>query len=1030
LYHSCWKYKPDKPAGIYTFDNQPAMERPLGCSRFLLKTILPMRCLLLYCLLLSTTTFAQNLKTDWDKLLGSDVKIHAVMEATNGYLLAVGRTSSKTAGGTDGLLVLVDHSTGQIVTETRFGGAKDDVLYAAVQTFDGQFLLAGATASTGNGADDAWLVMVDAQGKKQWETTFGTPGRDVCRQLVQLPDGSVVLAGYQNTQKNGDVWLAKVDGQKLVWEKNVGNGTFDNLCGLVATADGGFVFSGNTGKKAERGSGDVYLAKTDAAGALVWEKWFGDNGWEEALSLIGTRDGGFAIAGITKSKGAGDLDCWLIKTSRDGFRQWDKTFGGKDADIANAVLQTPDDGFLLLGASRSQRSGARFFDAFAVQTSPGGELVWEQYLGKDRDDAWGAACFLHNHSIAVVGAFDGDNSHIQRYSDPQQSRFSMAGVRDAITASVEEVRVNTPEGDLTPGAQSFISFQLANKTDVDLPDVRVMVDNRTGSDLTAWNTNYFGTLSKTQNMTVRIPIAANATAAPGNQQLSITIASGTKTLQTFEKTVALRLVKPATLLIADHDFELSGRSDEITLKVTIQNSGDAGSQPAEVRFGLPAGLRPVGATHVPMGTVGAHSRREVRLVFLKTPQFSGSVASITCSIMENDRETAKKTLNFQTNGSKSAAMSGGPILIWTDPAPHETGTNKVRKTDNQFEFKMTVVSPKPVNTKNIKMKVNGVEMDGSKFNEEDLSPPRLENTRYTYTYRNKIPLQQGGNRVEVLVDDQASDPLEVEFVPERANLYVVAIGPQHEDLKYTTKDAIDFANAFKNQGGANRLFNEVVVRTLTAPEQTNDTGIKQAMFDLAYQWSDGQIKANDVLVVFVSSHGKIVENRFKILHTGYNPKYDRLTVDFKTDILETLSPLHCKKLIFLDACHSGGAKEGFGGVSQAVVELAKTQPGVSTLTSCGSTEKSYEDKLWENGAFTEALLEAFADKTCSDATGNFQADLDRDKVLRLGELYQFLRRRVPHLVQTGVPTAPTAQTPFMPESELDKNLPIYFLESN
>jgi hypothetical protein len=339
-----------------------------------------------------------------------------------------------------------------------------------------------------------------------------------------------------------------------------------------------------------------------------------------------------------------------------------------------------------------------------------------------------------------------------------------------------------------------------------------------------------------------------------------------------------------------------------------------------------------------------------------------------------------------------------------------------------------VVSPKPVNTKNIKMKVNGVEMDGSKFNEEDLSPPRMENTRYTYTYRNKIPLQQGGNRVEVVVDDQVSDPLEVEFIPERANLFVVTIGPKHEDLQYTAKDATDFGAVFNNQGGADKLFNQVFVKTLIAPEQTDITAIKQAMYDLAYQWNDGQIKPNDVLVLFFSSHGKIVDNRFKILQTGYNPKYERLTVDFKTDVLETLSPLNCKKLIFLDACHSGGAKEGFGGVSQAVVELAKSQPGVSTLTSCGSNEKSYEDKKWENGAFTEALLEAFGNTTCQDDAGTFLADADQDQILRLGELYDFLRRRVPTLVHSAVPNAPTTQTPFMPESELDRNLPVFFLD--
>lgn len=972
--------------------------------------------------------FGQNLKLDWEKSFGDRAKLNAVMEASNGYVIAVGQTSAKTAGGSDGLLIMADHSTGQILTELRFGGAKDDVFQAAVQTFDGRFLLAGSTASSGKGSDDAWLVLVDETGRKIWETTFGTPGKDACQKMLLLADGSVLLAGIQNGQKAGDVWLAKVEGQQLVWEKNVGAGEFDKLTGLALAADGGFVFCGNTGKKAETGDGDVYLAKTDVSGNLLWKKWFGGGKWQEALDLIATRDGGFAIAGLTESKGPSGVDCWLIKTSRDGFRQWDKTFGGGDTDFPNTILQTADDGFLLAGASKSQRSGARFFDVFVVQTSPGGDLQWQQYQGKDRDDSFTASCMLHNGSMVFLGNENGENAAMQRFTDPNQAQTSLAGIRDAAILKISEAKVHTADGSLIPGEHSYLSFQVDNTADLDVNDLRVTVDNRSGNDLRAWGASYLGALRKGKNITVRIPLEAAANLMPGDQQLSITVGAGGKDLKSFEKTVTLRTPQAATLLIASHNFELSGRSDEVTLNVQIQNSGDAASAAAEVQFSLPAGLRASGATVLPMGVIGAHGKRTATLVFLKTPQFSGSVAAITCSVLENGKESVHKTLEFQTSSGKSSAMASGPILIWTDPAPHETGSNKVRKTDNHFEFKMTVVSPKPVNTKNIKMKVNGVEMDGSKFNEEDLSPPRMENTRYTYTYRNKIPLQQGSNRVEVLVDDQVSDPLEVEFVPERANLFVVAIGPKHEDLQYTAKDATDFANAFKNQGGSDKLFNEVFVTTLTAPEQTDMTAIKQAMFDLAFQWNDGQIKPNDVLVLFVSSHGKIVENRFKILQTGYNPKYDRLTIDFKSDILETLSPLNCKKLIFLDACHSGGAKEGFGGVSQAVVELAKTQPGVSTLTSCGSTEKSYEDKIWENGAFTEALLDAFGDKTCTDATGAFQADTDRDHVLRLGELYDFLRRRVPALVQGGVPNAPTSQTPFMPESELDKNLPLYLLD--
>ncbi len=986
---------------------------------------------LLFLIYFPAVCFSQNLQTDWQKTFGNDgnAVVHKVIEATNGNLVAVGQSTAGAQGGTDGWLLITDHSTGQIVVEKRFGGKKDDVLYAVAQTFEGNFLLAGATSSIGKGKSDAWLLLVNDRGQLLSEKIYGTTGRDEFRHILLQNDGSLILAGHNNDRAAGDIWLSKIQRDSVRWEKNIGSDVFETLSGFVPASDGGFVFCGNTGKKAENGAENIFLAKADAKGNLSWKKFFGEKGWEEALGLIATRDGGFAVAGLTKAKGAGDLDAWLLKANRDGTRLWDKTFGGKDADLANALVQTNDGGFLLAGSTKSHRSGARFSEAWLVQISPGGELLGEQNQGTDKDDVFTSALALHDGSVVLAGAYNGSTAWMLRCSDPYHTKNALAGIRDAVSLKLSESTLHTADGTLTPGEQSFLSFKITNNADFDVPDLRVAVDNRSGgTDVTFWNTNYFGAIPKGVATEIRIPVKGNNDLAPGDQQLSVTVSSGVKSLQTFEQTITLRKPKPATLLIADHQFAASGRSDEVTLKVQIENNGDSTSRAAEVSFICPPGINAQGASNAPMGLIAAHSRRDARLVFVKTAQFSGSVARIVCIVKEGGREKVRKTLEWQATSGKTSLVSNGPILIWSDPAPHETGTNKVRKTDDHIEVKMTVVSPKPVNTKNIKVKVNGVEMDGSKFNEEDLSPPRQEEAKYIYTYKNKIPLQQGNNHLELVVDDVVSDALEVEFTPERANLFVVSIGPKHDDLQFTSQDAKDFAAAYKNQGGEGKLFNEVFVTELTTSEKTDLTGIKQAMYDLAYQWDDKQIKQSDMVLVFISSHGKIADNRFKILQTGYNPKYERLALDFKADILEVLNNINCKKLIFIDACHSGGAKEGYGGVSKAVVDLAKTQPGVSTLTSCGSTEKSYEDTAWGNGAFTEALLDAFSGKTCTDVNGAFRADTDSDRIVRLGELYDFLRRRVPALVQTGVPNAPTSQTPFMPESQLDKNLPLYFIE--
>lgn len=81
-----------------------------------------------------------------------------------------------------------------------------------------------------------------------------------------------------------------------------------------------------------------------------------------------------------------------------------------------------------------------------------------------------------------------------------------------------------------------------------------------------------------------------------------------------------------------------------------------------------------------------------------------------------------------------------------------------------------------------------------------------------------------------------------------------------------------------------------------------------------------------------------------------------------------------------------------------------------------------------NGAFTEAIMEAFSNNSFSDARGAFQADVNNDRIINLGELYDFLQRRVPQLVKTVIPDAPTSQAPFMPEDQLDRSMPLYFIQ--
>jgi len=988
-----------------------------------------MRILCFFLLFFPAILLGQNVKQGWKKDFaphGTEA-FQSAIEATNGYIISVGATSSKTQGGTDGYLRVLDPSTGQVRFDKLYGSKEDDAFYSVAQIYNGQFLLAGTTTTGGKNGKDAWVVVVNDRGDKIKELRFGGSGDDVCRFILSSPDGSALLAGYKNDKKSGDIWLAKMEADTIVWETLLGKDEFDGISGIVRASDGGFVFCGNTAGKAKPGTGYIYVAKIDAQGKSVagWPKFFGEKGWSEAGGIIATHEGGYAIAGKTNSKGAGEFDVWLLKLSREGFRQWDKTHGGKGEDMAYALVQN-EQGYLLGGASNSHLRGARTMEFFAVQTSSGGELTWEEYMGGDKDDAISHLLYLHDEGY-LLGGRSGKDPLVQRIAPNQSDRLASAGLRNLESLQTSAIIIRTADGALNPNEQTALSFLITNNSDIDLPDLRVIADKRTDNDhLEAWNTNYFGTLRKGESIMASIPVYGKADLTDGTCELALTLASGEKNLKSINQTITLHELRPAMLGIKGHRFTTSATSDLITLKVDIANDGDESSGPVEVRFSCPAGISVSGERTKILGVVGAYKSREVSFTFTKA-QFKEAVAKIICVVVDGGTEQARKTLEWQAGGGK--ALATGPIMIWTDPAPHENPNNKkVRTNQNQISPKMTVFSHKPLETKNFNIKMGSVEMEGSKFNEEELSAPRTENERYIYSYKVTIPLQQGENHIQVVIDGEVSETLIVVYEPDRANLHLLVIGPKHEDLKFTEKDAADIAAAFQNQGGKNKLFSEVFTYAMHTPEKTSETAIKQVFYDLAYLWDDKQIGVNDVLLVFISSHGKITNNRFKILQTGYDPKYQDITIDFKNNILDVLSPINCKKLIFLDACHSGGAKDGFGAVSKAVVDLANSNPGVSTLSSCSSTEKSYEDPTWGNGAFTKALLEAFGDVQCNDINGAFRADTNEDGIIRLGELYGFLRRRVPELVKQTIPNAPTTQTPFMPESQLDINLPIYYIE--
>ena len=92
---------------------------------------------------------------------------------------------------------------------------------------------------------------------------------------------------------------------------------------------------------------------------IEWQKCLGGTDWDEAYSIQQTSDGGFIMAGETRSNDGnvsgnhGAADYWVVKLNSSGDIEWQKCLGGTSEDIANSIQQTNDGGFIVVGYTNS-----------------------------------------------------------------------------------------------------------------------------------------------------------------------------------------------------------------------------------------------------------------------------------------------------------------------------------------------------------------------------------------------------------------------------------------------------------------------------------------------------------------------------------------------------------------------------------------------------------------------------------------------------------------------------------------------------
>ena len=205
-----------------------------------------------------------------------------------------------------------------------YGGADPEYGHSVIPTVDGGYAIAGYTRSFGAGNFDSWLIKTDALGNHVWNQTYGGLGVDGAYCIIQTNDGGYVMAGETDSfgAGNRDFWLVKTDRfGDHVWNQTYGGTNHDTGWSVVQTSDGGYAIAGYT-RSFGAGSGDVWLVKTDSIGNHQWNQTYGGTYSDYGGSMVQTSDGGYAIVGETDSFGAGSFDFWLVRISMESGVAW------------------------------------------------------------------------------------------------------------------------------------------------------------------------------------------------------------------------------------------------------------------------------------------------------------------------------------------------------------------------------------------------------------------------------------------------------------------------------------------------------------------------------------------------------------------------------------------------------------------------------------------------------------------------------------------------------------------------------------
>jgi len=245
-------------------------------------------------------------------------------------------------------------------------------------------------------------IIEDVDPRAITHKTYGTDSLDRAFSILPLDNKSDLVIGLNFDSGTGDPTFSKVLKKDLSiqWTKAIKLKGYDFLYSGIPTPDGNYVASGFSNSRGAGGL-DCWIVKFNASGDTLWTRTFGGPKDERGYEVTTTSDNGYVVSATTTSWGSGDIDGLIIKLNASGEIVWHKVIGENLIDRTYSPVEIENGDLMVSGLTNANYPGNS--DILLYRLTKNGDIIWRKVLGSNKGDI--AHCLLKrpDNTLIMIG---------------------------------------------------------------------------------------------------------------------------------------------------------------------------------------------------------------------------------------------------------------------------------------------------------------------------------------------------------------------------------------------------------------------------------------------------------------------------------------------------------------------------------------------------------------------------------------------------------------------------------------------------